>query len=143
MFKTIIVILLLAYLGLLFNLTLISNQWDLPFEGGLVYVVPFYTIARFIRRGGWPFVVNILGNLAAFVPLGFLLPLLRNRPTSYRWIALAGAGLSLTIEVLQLVSARRIFDVDDVILNTLGAVIGLALLRAARWAVRLSTSKAT
>ena len=77
--------------------------------------------------------VNFLGNLAAFVPMGWLLLGLLGR----RRLALRVAGLSLVlsliIEVLQGLSGRRVADVDDVILNTAGGLIGYGFWVVAGW----------
>ncbi len=86
--------------------------------------VPFRTIQYDWLRGGQEFVINILGNLAAGFPMGVLLPSLPGRRCS--WVKVAGAGfaVSLLIETLQGISGRRCADVDDVILNTLGGLMG-------------------
>lgn len=87
--------------------------------------------------------LNVLLNIALFVPLGALLPLLFR--VFRRWYAmlLAGAAASLAIELGQLVTARGMFDVDDLFTNTLGAMVGwgavmliwTALERKGRWKV--------
>ena len=67
-------------------------------------------------------------NVVLFLPLGFLLPLLWpewNRPIP---VLLFGAAFSLLIEASQLLNIRNT-DVDDLLLNTLGAVLGLLLYR--------------
>lgn len=77
---------------------------------------------------------NLGGNLLLLMPFGFLLPLVR--PTLRGWWPVLGRGLacSFAIELVQFVIGTRIADVDDLILNTLGAAIGYALLRLAqRW----------
>ena len=67
---------------------------------------------------------NVLLNVAMFVPLGFLLPLL-GKPFRKWYVTIpAGFGASLAIELLQLAMGRGICDVDDLFCNTLGAVIG-------------------
>ncbi len=70
---------------------------------------------------------NLL-NIALLVPLGFLLPLLWpewNKPIG---VLLFGVAFSLLIEASQLLNIR-FTDIDDVLLNTLGAVLGLLLYR--------------
>ena len=68
--------------------------------------------------------LNVLLNIALFVPLGFLLPLLA-RPFRKWYAALgAGFGVSLLIELTQLLTARGMCDVDDLFTNTLGAMLG-------------------
>jgi glycopeptide antibiotics resistance protein len=120
---------MVAYLMVLFALTL-----------GMFYhpkaprnFVPFRSIEHDVKAGGSEFVVNFLGNVAAFVPMGWLLPSLLGR----RRLALRVAGLSLAlsllVEVLQGISGRRVADVDDVILNTLGGLVGYGFWLVAEW----------
>ena len=70
---------------------------------------------------------NVLLNVAMFVPMGFLLPLLGKKLRKWYVTVPAGFGASLTIELLQLVMGRGICDVDDLFCNTLGAVMGYFL----------------
>ena len=74
---------------------------------------------------------NFLGyllNAAMFIPFGFLLPLLF--PDRRKWTTVIAAGFwfSLLIELSQLISFRAT-DVDDLIMNTLGAAIGYIFYR--------------
>lgn len=94
--------------------------------------VPLRTMIHDWRAGGRDFVVDFLGNLGVFVPVGALLPLAWPRPWTAWQIGLIGAILSLAIEAGQFASGRRIADVDDLLLNTAGAVIGYALQRRFR-----------
>lgn len=71
---------------------------------------------------------NVLLNVAMFVPLGFLLPLLGRRFRKWYWAIPAGFAVSLVIELVQLAIGRGICDVDDLFANTLGAVIGFAVI---------------
>ncbi|MEV4600643.1 VanZ family protein [Amycolatopsis sp. NPDC049253] len=67
--------------------------------------------------------LNNLGNIALFVPLGFLAHVVTRRKAA---VVAASAGLSLAIETVQYFIGRSA-DVDDVLLNTLGAALGLVL----------------
>lgn len=71
---------------------------------------------------------NIGGNLILLLPMGLFLPVLLNRFRNPKIVAIAGFSLSLIIEALQLMSAFignvRTFDIDDIILNTIGICIG-------------------
>lgn len=63
---------------------------------------------------------QILANVIMFVPVGVLTGLL------WKWRGLwAAAGLSIFIEILQLITARGLCEFDDVIHNCLGAVVGI------------------
>lgn len=80
-------------------------------------------------------VVQVIGNLLAFAALGFVLPI-RFGLAEARWVpgvvALVVAGSSLLVELLQFtLRLGRVSSVDDILLNTLGAV--LAALASARW----------
>lgn len=74
-------------------------------------------------------VVAYLLNVVLFLPLGFLLPLLWPKLNRFWKILLSGIAFSLLIELSQLLNIRN-SDVDDLLLNTLGAVAGFALYRA-------------
>ena len=67
---------------------------------------------------------NIILNFCMFMPLGFLLPLRWKRLQRGLWILLAGFGFSLMIECVQLLSRRGMFEPDDLLGNTVGALIG-------------------
>lgn len=76
---------------------------------------------------------QILTNVVMFVPVGVIAGWL------WRWKGLwIAAGLSLLIEVLQLVSGRGLCEFDDVIHNCLGAAIGIGIIMLVR---RLLTTK--
>ncbi len=72
--------------------------------------------------------LNVLLNVAMFVPLGILLPLLTKNYRRWYLTLAEGFGTSLVIEVIQYITARGLFDVDDLFNNTLGAMIGYGLL---------------
>ncbi|MBS4192765.1 VanZ family protein [Bacillus sp. FJAT-49705] len=67
---------------------------------------------------------NLIGNIIGFIPFGFILPLLSKRLLSFKKITISTFCLSLTFELLQLLFHFGSFDVDDLILNTLGGVLG-------------------
>lgn len=74
--------------------------------------------------------ISLAGNIGIFVPAGLFFSLLwgKNR---FRRVVLGGAGISLLIELCQL-PMNRATDIDDVILNTLGALCGYFLYRLIR-----------
>jgi glycopeptide antibiotics resistance protein len=90
-------------------------------------LVPFKCIVHDLRAGGRDLKVNFVGNLVAFLPMGVLVPLMAGGRRPALRVAVASFGLSLVIEVLQGLSGRRVADVDDVILNTAGGLIGYGL----------------
>ncbi|MBD5473866.1 MAG: VanZ family protein [Lachnospiraceae bacterium] len=67
---------------------------------------------------------NLVGNVAVFVPFGFLFPYVFKRGRNFLIMFLNVFLFVLGIEVFQLFSAFGAFDVDDILLNCVGAVIG-------------------
>ena len=73
-------------------------------------------------------VINLAGNVAVFVPLGFCLRMaLRRAGRPAVAAVLLGTGVSVLAEVLQLAVGSRATDVDDVLLNALGVALGAGL----------------
>lgn len=97
-------------------------------------LVPFLEIKRFIVYreilGMRAVILNIFGNIVAFIPCGFLLPAISRRCKIMANSILVGFFISLLIEMTQLAFNVGSFDVDDLILNTLGAVTGAVLYTA-------------
>ena len=75
--------------------------------------------------------MNVLLNIALFVPLGILLPLIWKRMQKWYLMLPAGFLTSLFIEIMQYLRGSGLFDVDDLFNNTLGAVVGFWLVMAA------------
>lgn len=89
-------------------------------------LVPFQEIRRFWEYremlGMWS-MVNLLGNVLIFVPLGFFEPMASYR-RSFLGTIIDGFLVSMLVEVFQFISKVGRFDIDDLLLNTLGVVIG-------------------
>lgn len=72
---------------------------------------------------------NIILNILMFVPFGFLLPFLSNKFHAFWKTYLAGFAFTFLIEIVQLVLRRGIFELDDLMNNTVGAMIGYGCYR--------------
>lgn len=92
-----------------------------------INIIPFIGILGILSEGAVRGLVNILGNVFMFMPLGFCVALLSPKEKMTKYTVLTGAGVSLTVEIIQ-VFAIRSMDINDIILNTLGAFLGLKLL---------------
>ena len=130
--RSMVLILVVCYMaGLLSVTALPSGLWSdiwyrLRFhhDSGIRY--HFFTFNYSLRLNFWKDMgVENWGNLALFVPLGLFLPLLWKKAQGWRTPAL-GLGLSLLIEFIQLFIDRGC-DVNDLILNTMGAAAGFLL----------------
>ena len=88
----------------------------------------FKEIKRFYiyrEQLGWKAVtLNLGGNVVGFMPFGFFLPIVSRRGRKWYNTFILGFFLSLCIEVTQLVFKVGSFDVDDLLLNTIGGILG-------------------
>ena len=92
---------------------------------------PFKEIKRFWNYrhllGVESVVVNLFGNVAGFIPFGILLPFLSARRRNFFLVTLLTFEFSILIEVTQLLTRAGCFDVDDLILNTIGGSLGYVI----------------
>lgn len=75
------------------------------------------------------FLLNTVGNVLAFMPLGFFLPVIRGTRRGFFLVLLAGFMFSVCVECCQLLFAVGSFDVDDMLLNTIGTAVGYFVFR--------------
>lgn len=118
------------YIALLFRLTVFRDNFSINnfMLGGNVNLTVFKDLIDLIRRGGaFYFFYLLLGNIAAFLPLGAYLAY----RTKMHLIStmLTGAAVSFIIEFLQFAFDVGVTEIDDLILNTLGAFAGAATVR--------------
>lgn len=96
-------------------------------------LIPFKEITRFFRYCriiGWQaFLINMVGNVAAFMPCGFFLPVVSRRSKRWQNTVVFSFAFSFMLETIQLVFKVGSFDVDDMLLNTLGAALGFVCYR--------------
>lgn len=96
-------------------------------------LIPFVMISDYnIRR---EMLINIIGNTAMFVPLGIIFPSVLRLKDHTRAIA-AGIMTSLCIEIMQLPFFDRVTDIDDLILNSVGYLIGYGIYLGFLWIKR-------
>lgn len=94
----------------------------------------FREIKRFYRYRNSPeilgmkaFLLNVVGNVVGFMPFGFFLPIVSRRGKRWYNLILITWGFSFCIELTQLIWMVGSFDVDDMLLNTMGGVEGFIL----------------
>ena len=71
--------------------------------------------------------LNLIGNTTMFIPIGIIWPIVFKKLDTPAKVIVAGMGYSLCIEILQLPFYDRVSDVDDLILNSLGYIIGYGI----------------
>lgn len=130
-----LVLCFIVYIGVLFYYTILSEAYGRT-EVHLEYrynLKLFDTILLYVKYknllGMKAVIINLLGNVAAFMPFGFCVPLMKKKPVGALLILLLSFDLSLLIEVMQLIFKVGTFDVDDLFLNTIGGLAGYICLR--------------
>lgn len=94
---------------------------------GIINIVPFKDTIETLTSGKVPIKMplrNIFGNILIFMPLGFIIPIIFNNYNKLSKIINLGFISSLSIEIVQLFVGYNICDIDDLIFNTTGAVLG-------------------
>ena len=124
--KKLLWFLTLLWLAVLLRITVFRNGcFSNGLFSGRIEWDAFAYYAELARRGNWRYFTYLfVGNLIWFAPAGVLV---RLRGGKLWQAALAGLGLSLFVETMQFVLGSGVSELDDLILNTLGAVLGFAL----------------
>ena len=112
------------YILIVLKLTLLRETTLDNYE---INFTPFVELINVYRTSStWQFLRLFLGNIGWFIPFGFILPLMMKK-SNFLTVTLMGCGFSFLIEILQLALKKGYCELDDLILNTLGAVIGYAM----------------
>ena len=107
--------------GLFILLRVSATVWDIISKGGLIETFQQANIGiiPFQSDGLFTYCMNII----MLMPLGFLLPYIWKNFRNPIKVALTGLVFSVFIEFAQL-PTNRLVDIDDLLMNTLGAVLG-------------------
>lgn len=90
-----------------------------------INLLPFVYMTDYPTRG--EILLNFIGNTAMFLPLGIVWPYVFKQLNTHKKVIAAGIGASLLIEILQLPFFDRVSDIDDLILNSLGFLMGYGI----------------
>ena len=145
---------LVCWFILMIKFTLFKHQWyviqnyfrdEFPFyewkDGWLrANFVPFNAVLQIINTPGiYEYRINNnLGNLLGFMPIGLLLPALFNNCNKISIFIATAFCISLFFESLQMITGLGVFDIDDLILNTIGAWAGFYLMKLISRYIRVS-----
>lgn len=128
--RNIIIGLLIMYITLALSVTLFPIPFQEMYESGYTHnFIPFKSIISSIDAGIRPFISSVLGNIVLTMPFGFLMTILAKNK-SFKMMIIYIVCFSLAIEALQFCIGLvvgywyRNVDIDDLILNTIGGIIG-------------------
>ncbi|MBW9146780.1 VanZ family protein [Clostridium sp. CM027] len=132
--KFIIICIFVAYIAIIFKIVVFKYPGSIHIFSTRaaslrrLNLIPFKLWVDFFENAsslGWAWAIsNLFGNIIIFIPLGYLLPLILKKAKSILPVACMSFVFSLVLESLQYVLAIGSSDIDDIILNTLGGVIG-------------------
>lgn len=137
--KVLVKISFIFYLFILFYLIFLRHRWSwqnvsiLEFALARMNLIPFKTIGGYIAAffegsmNSYIPLTNLLGNMLMFLPMGIYLPLLFRKIDTVKKCLLINVAFLFIIEVLQILTRRGSFDIDDFILNILGILFGYAI----------------
>ena len=140
---TVYLLVFTVYLALLIYFLFFSDVFGrtVTYDDYRYNLKPFAEITRYFtkvkEKDYFLFIINIIGNVALFIPFGFLFPFVSEKRNFKRSInffvtLLVTVLFIVLIEGIQLVTKVGVFDVDDIIMNTIGSVTGYILYRLIR-----------
>ena len=109
-----------------------GGYWDELSQN--INLVPFRTIGRYMDRLynsagklNHQAVINLGGNVIMFIPLGFLLPFVSDRAKKLKNCFVMTFALLMLVETVQLFTLLGSFDIDDLLLNIIGIMLGYVI----------------
>ena len=131
-------IVLSLYIVVLLYFTVVGRYSHEEYE----YKINFFTSYRwFFEHNGGQVLRQLLINLVMLMPVGFLLPIIIN--TKHKFLITMALSLLLTvfIETMQLITKCGSFEVDDIINNFIGAVLGMLIYALCSKLLKSKTNK--
>lgn len=127
--KKIAWLIFIIYIAALLRITVFRNGFDFSnaFSGGEMNLIPLEDLVKVFTADKRMFIYLFFGNILWFVPFGFLLKRLTGMAAGK--VILLGFGVSLFIETMQLVFGVGVFEIDDLLLNTFGVVLGAKVIK--------------
>lgn len=123
LYREIFLLFFLIYILCLFQIVTFEDQ---SFNIASNNLVPLHEITRY-QLGSRLFIKNVIGNIVLFIPYGIFVSLFAKLDKLFHAICLV-LFASTTVEVTQLLIGR-VFDIDDIILNVIGGLIGYGIYR--------------
>ena len=123
LYKEIFLLFFLIYILCLFQIVTFEDQSLFISSNNLV---PFKEIMRY-KVGSRLFIKNVIGNVVMFIPYGIFASLYAKLDKPFHALCLVFFA-SVTVETTQLLIGR-VFDIDDIILNVIGGIVGYGIYR--------------
>ncbi len=130
------VVYVLILIAFLFLLRVRFADAQLPFVDYVkshTNLIPFVTLREYVRRlaadtiNVETVIYNVVVNIVLFIPFGFIFPFFFEKLRKFLPYAAVSAASVVAVEIMQLLLRCGSFDVDDIILNLVGAAIGFGV----------------
>lgn len=127
------VLVFIIYISILIYFVFFSDHYGRTtgFQDFRYNLTLFAEIKRYINHRDYftweNLLTNLVGNILVFAPMGILIPIMRKKKTGFFTVLASSFFLSLFIETVQLVFRVGVFDVDDLLMNTIGGGLGYVL----------------
>jgi Glycopeptide antibiotics resistance protein len=109
----------------------LADLSQIQYRMDMANLVPFRTITDNLNSRALYDSIQFYGNVAIFIPFGMFIPFLMNGHRLGIWmyslVFISSFALCLLLECTQLICSIGMFDVDDLILNTAGGMLGCVL----------------
>ena len=113
------------------DFTSFFSFWERAHSLSSIQFIPLKTTLAEVKNDLWPFLYHVVGNMIWFVPFGTLAPALLPYLRKFFVFLVFAVCCSLCLEILQWTFVTGISDVDDILLNALGAAAGWPFWRTA------------
>ena len=139
---------LTVMLALIIFVTLLAGGITFFPDYRLLNLQPFVWVSQTYEMGFARMIQQLVSNILMFVPLGVLMPIVFPKLRSFWRLSLCALGITVLIEITQYFTGRSA-DIDDVIMNTVGGMLGFGiyagfnrLLRGKSWWRKATVSAA-
>lgn len=123
------ILFIIYFIAMVYFLFFSEQMGRIPSDTYKYSLEPFKEIRRYLhyhqKIGRFHVLLNLVGNVVCFMPMGFVLPILSDKQRNIFRVTVICFLCSLLIELIQLVSKVGSCDVDDIILNTVGGFLGV------------------
>lgn len=121
-----IIILIITYSFLVFLTLFVRNKYDSYKCDFSFYLFDWFT-KMFTNK---VIFINLIGNLVLFTPLGFILSIINKKQLKYLFLNIViGVGIIISLELCQFITKRGVLDLMDILLNSIGLILGLLVTR--------------
>lgn len=122
--KILFYLIFILYIIVLIKITIIRDgiSFEVLFQNGKINMIPFIDLFLTFKKSQTSFIYLFIGNIICFIPIGIFIA--TKKKHSFILAIIVGLSVSISIEFFQYMFGNGISELDDILLNTLGVLIG-------------------